>query len=55
MKITGFAPGSLTIFKIDGDKLTIVAAMPGKKDRPTSLKPEAGNNVIEAVFERDKP
>jgi uncharacterized protein (TIGR03067 family) len=44
----------LAIFKIDGDKLTIVAAMPGEKDRPTSFKLEEGTELIEAVFERDK-
>jgi uncharacterized protein (TIGR03067 family) len=45
----------LAIFKIAGDKLTIVAAMPGEKDRPTSFKLEEGNSLIEGVFERDKP
>ena len=45
----------LAIFKIDGDKLTIVAANPGEKDRPTSFKLEEGSELIESVFERDKP
>jgi uncharacterized protein (TIGR03067 family) len=45
----------LAIFKIEGDKLTIVAAMPGEKDRPESFEPKEGSNLIEAVFERDKP
>ncbi len=44
----------MAIFKIDGDKLTIVAAAPGETDRPTSLKLEEGSQLIEAVFERDK-
>jgi uncharacterized protein (TIGR03067 family) len=45
----------LAIFKIEGDKLTIVAAMPGEKDRPTSFELKEGSDLIEAVFERDKP
>jgi uncharacterized protein (TIGR03067 family) len=45
----------LAIFKIEGDKLTLVAAMPGEKDRPTTFKVTEGSNLIEAVFERDKP
>jgi uncharacterized protein (TIGR03067 family) len=43
------------IFKIDGDKLTMIAAAPGEKDRPTSFELKEGSNLIEAVFERDKP
>jgi uncharacterized protein (TIGR03067 family) len=43
------------IFKIDGDKMTIVVAEAGVKDRPTSFKIEEGSNLIEAVLERAKP
>jgi uncharacterized protein (TIGR03067 family) len=43
------------IFKIDGDKLTMVVAEAGEKDRPTSFKIEEGASLIEAVLERVKP
>jgi uncharacterized protein (TIGR03067 family) len=43
------------IFKIEGDKITMVVAEAGVKDRPTSFKIEEGSNLIEAVFERVKP
>ncbi len=43
------------IFKIDGEKMTIVLAEADGKDRPTSFEVEEGNNVIEVVLERVKP
>lgn len=42
------------IYKFEGTKLTIVVAMAGSKDRPTSFKSEAGSEVIEFVLEREK-
>ena len=45
----------LGIFKIEGDKITIVVAEAGVKDRPTSFKIEEGSSLIEAVLERVKP
>jgi uncharacterized protein (TIGR03067 family) len=42
------------IYKLDGPKLTIVVAMAGSKERPTSFKSEAGSEVIEFVLEREK-
>jgi uncharacterized protein (TIGR03067 family) len=43
------------IYKIEGEKLTIVVAKPGSKDRPNSFKAEAGAEVAEVVLEREKP
>ena len=43
------------IFKIDGDKMTIVLTEADAKDRPTSFKIEEGSSLIEAVLERVKP
>ena len=43
------------IFKIEGDKMTIVIAEAGEKDRPNSFKVEEGSSLIEAVLERVKP
>jgi|SRR5271166_3932779 len=43
------------IFKIEGDKVTMVLGEPGSTERPTSFKVEAGSKVIEAVLERVKP
>jgi uncharacterized protein (TIGR03067 family) len=43
------------IFKIEGDKITMVVAEAGVKDRPTSFKIEEGSSLIEAVLERVKP
>jgi uncharacterized protein (TIGR03067 family) len=45
----------LGIYKIEGDKLTIVVAKPGGNERPASFKAEAGAEVAEVVLEREKP
>ena len=45
----------LGIFQIDGDKLTLVVAVPGSPDRPKSIKPENADPVSELVLERAKP
>ena len=45
----------LGIFKIEGDKMTLVVAEPGTTDRPTSFKVEDGSSLIKAVLERVKP
>jgi uncharacterized protein (TIGR03067 family) len=45
----------LGIYKIDGDKLTIVFAKAGSTDRPKSLEPEADTQDGVAVLERVKP
>jgi uncharacterized protein (TIGR03067 family) len=42
----------LGIYKIDGDKITIVVALPGSTERPTSFK--SGPEVVEFVLEREK-
>ncbi len=44
----------LAIYELDGDKLTVVLAMPGATERPKSIKPGGDENVIIAVFERSK-
>ena len=45
----------LGIYKIDGGKLTIVAAMAGSDERPKSFKVEPESNVFELVLEKAKP
>jgi uncharacterized protein (TIGR03067 family) len=45
----------LAIFKLEGDRLTIVAAEAGSKERPKTLKHEASDSVLEATLERAKP
>ncbi len=45
----------LGIFKLEGDKLTIVAAKAGSTERPASFKVEDGSDLVEAVVERAKP
>jgi uncharacterized protein (TIGR03067 family) len=45
----------LALYKIDGDKLTIVAGQPGSSERPKSLTPEPTDQVLYAVLERAKP
>jgi uncharacterized protein (TIGR03067 family) len=45
----------LCIYKLDKDKLTIIAAKAGATERPTSFNSEAGSEVIEFVLEREKP
>jgi uncharacterized protein (TIGR03067 family) len=53
----GHAEGKkqLGIFQIDGNKLTLVVALPGAPDRPKSMKPEDTDPVSEVVLERTKP
>ncbi len=43
------------IFKIEGDKMTMVLGEPGSTERPTSFKVDAASKVVEAVLERVKP
>jgi uncharacterized protein (TIGR03067 family) len=45
----------LAIYKIDGDKLTIVASQAGSTDRPKSLEPEENSPELLVVLEREKP
>ncbi len=42
------------IYKIEDGKLSFVVAKAGSTDRPKSFKPEAGDDVIEFVLEREK-
>ena len=44
----------LGIYKVEGDKLIMVVALPGSTERPKSWKPAASENMIEATFEREK-
>jgi uncharacterized protein (TIGR03067 family) len=44
----------LGIYKLDGDKLTIVASQAGSPDRPKSLEPEANSPEVQFVLEREK-
>jgi uncharacterized protein (TIGR03067 family) len=54
---TGMDKGKkqLGIYKLDGDKLTIVASPAGSTDRPKSLEPEADSPAVVLVLEREKP
>jgi len=45
----------LAIYKIESDKLTIVAAMAGSDERPKSFKVEPESQVLEVVLEKVKP
>jgi uncharacterized protein (TIGR03067 family) len=45
----------LGIYKLDGGKLTIVAATAGSTERPKSFEPEAGAQTLVLVLEREKP
>ncbi len=45
----------LGVYKLDGDKLTIVASMAGETERPKSLEPEADAPVMVIVLKREKP
>jgi uncharacterized protein (TIGR03067 family) len=45
----------LGIYKLDGGKLTIVAAPAGSTERPKSFEPDAGAQVLVVVLEREKP
>jgi uncharacterized protein (TIGR03067 family) len=44
----------LGLYKLDGDKLTIVASQAGSPDRPKSLEPEANSPEVLIVLEREK-
>ncbi len=44
----------LGLYKLDGDKLTIVVTEAGSKERPKSLKVEKGSGLFEFVLERVK-
>jgi uncharacterized protein (TIGR03067 family) len=43
------------IYKLDGDELTIVAAMAGETERPKSLEPGANDPVLVIVLKRERP
>jgi hypothetical protein len=45
----------LGIYKIEGDKLTLVLSEAGSTTRPDSFKIEAGSPLLEVVLERLKP
>ena len=45
----------LGIYKIDGEKLTIVAAVAGSDERPKSFNVESGSQLLELVLEKAKP
>jgi len=45
----------LGIYKIEDNKLTIIAAQPGSTERPKSLQPAASDAMLEVVLERVKP
>jgi uncharacterized protein (TIGR03067 family) len=45
----------LGLYKIDGDKLTIVVSAAGSAERPKSLDGEGADDVTVAVLERVKP
>ncbi len=45
----------LGIYKLDGDKLTLVLTEPGSTTRPKSFKAEAGDSLAEVVLQRVKP
>ncbi len=45
----------LGIFKVEGNKLTIVASMAGATERPTSFTIEDGSPMLEIVLEKMKP
>jgi uncharacterized protein (TIGR03067 family) len=44
----------LGVYKLDGDKLTIVASPEGSTDRPKSLEPQANSPELLIVLEREK-
>jgi uncharacterized protein (TIGR03067 family) len=44
----------LGIYKLEGDKLTLVLTEPGSTTRPKSFKAEAGDSLVEVVLQRVK-
>jgi uncharacterized protein (TIGR03067 family) len=44
----------LGIYKLEGDKLTIIAAGASATDRPSSFKIDAGADLVEVVLEKPK-
>jgi uncharacterized protein (TIGR03067 family) len=45
----------LGIYKLDGDKLTIVAASAGETERPKTLEPEPDAGLLVIVLKRENP
>jgi len=45
----------LGIYKIEGDKITLVMTQAGSTTRPKSFKSEPGDSLVEVVLERVKP
>jgi uncharacterized protein (TIGR03067 family) len=45
----------LAIYKLEGDKLTIVASKAGSDQRPKAFKIEPGSELLELVLEKTKP
>jgi uncharacterized protein (TIGR03067 family) len=45
----------LGIYKLEGDKLTIVAAKPGSDERPNSFTVDPTSDILELVLEKAKP
>jgi uncharacterized protein (TIGR03067 family) len=45
----------LGIYKIEGDKITLVMTQAGSTERPKSFKAESGDSLVEVVLERVKP
>jgi uncharacterized protein (TIGR03067 family) len=45
----------LGVYKLDGDKLTIVASLAVDTERPKSIEPGANDPVLAIVLEREKP
>ena len=45
----------LGIYKIEGDKLTLVLTEPGSTTRPKTFKAEAGNSLVEVILQQVKP
>lgn len=45
----------LGIYKIEGDKITLVMTQAGSTERPKSFKTESGDSLVEVVLERVKP
>ncbi len=45
----------LGIYKIEGDKITLVMTQAGSTTRPKAFKAESGDSLVEVVLERVKP